>query len=119
MPEDTIPCNRCGCPNEDNNYKCVACGAVIHEASVVPPSRDIANHLALAILAAIFCCLPFGIVAIVYAAQVNAQQARGDIAGAQRASGEAWRWIRVSLVAAILPYLIVAIYVAMLISVRH
>ena len=55
----------------------------------------IPNHLVWAILVTIFCCLPFGIVSIVYAAQVNGKVAAGDIVGAREASQKAkiWAWI--------------------------
>ena len=42
------------------------------------------NYLVWAILTTIFCCLPFGIVSIVFAAQVNGKYAGGDYAGAAR-----------------------------------
>lgn len=53
------------------------------------------NYLTQAILVTIFCCLPAGIVSIVYAAQVNGKVAAGDIAGAREASQKAktWAWI--------------------------
>ena len=41
-------------------------------------SRNIPNYLVQAILTTLFCCLPFGIVAIVYAAQVNTKIEAGD-----------------------------------------
>jgi hypothetical protein len=58
------------------------------------PTEAIPNHLVMAILVTLFCCLPFGIVAIVYAAQVNGKVALGDIQGAQKASRSAkiWSW---------------------------
>ena len=58
-----------------------------------PPEID--NHLVWAILATIFCCLPFGIVSIVYAAQVNGLVASGNINAASQASENAkmWAWI--------------------------
>jgi len=40
----------------------------------------------------LFCCLPFGIVSIVYAAQVNTKLAAGDYAGAVDASQKAKTW---------------------------
>jgi len=51
--------------------------------------------LVFAIVVTVLCCLPTGIAAIVYAAQVNAKLAAGDIAGAQEASKNAkmWCWI--------------------------
>ncbi|HUH08731.1 MAG TPA: CD225/dispanin family protein [Egibacteraceae bacterium] len=50
------------------------------------------NHLVWAILTTVFCCLPFGIPSIVFAAQVNGKWAAGDVAGAQRSSDMAKKW---------------------------
>ena len=50
------------------------------------------NYMVSAILATLFCCLPFGIVAIVYACQVDSKWAAGDHAGATVASGHAKMW---------------------------
>ncbi|MEW5722541.1 MAG: CD225/dispanin family protein [Thermodesulfobacteriota bacterium] len=48
-----------------------------------------------AILTTLFCCLPFGVVSIVYAAQVSSKLTAGDLAGAQNASRQAkiWAWV--------------------------
>ena len=61
------------------------------------PGVGVPNHLVFAILVTVLCCLPSGIAAIVYAAQVNGKLAGGDIAGAQAASKNAkmWCWISV------------------------
>ena len=42
----------------------------------------------------IFCCLPAGVVSIVFAAQVNGKLAAGDLAGARQDSARAktWAW---------------------------
>ena len=58
-----------------------------------PPK--VPNYLVQAILVTLFCCVPFGIVAIVYAAQVNGKVALGDLEGAWRTSRSAknWAWI--------------------------
>ena len=50
------------------------------------------NYLVQAILVTIFCCLPFGIVGIVFAAQVNSKAAAGDYAGALDSSKKAKQW---------------------------
>jgi hypothetical protein len=47
------------------------------------------NYLVWAILTTIFCCLPLGIVSIVYSTQVNSKWATGDVIGAQEASAKA------------------------------
>jgi len=60
-----------------------------------PPSAVfVPNHLVWAILTTLFCCLPLGVVSIVYAAQVDGRRAAGDVAGAFAASRKAagWAW---------------------------
>ena len=47
------------------------------------------NYLVWAILTTLFCCLPLGVVSIVFAAQVNGKCAAGDVAGAQESSRKA------------------------------
>lgn len=53
---------------------------------------QVPNNLVWAILTTLFCCLPAGIVSIVYAAQVNGKLAAGDIAGAQDSAVKAKKW---------------------------
>ena len=60
-------------------------------AAGAPPVK-INNNLILAIVVAVLCCLPFGIVGIVYAAQVNGKAQGGDIAGAQDYARKAKLW---------------------------
>ena len=57
---------------------------------VTPPK----NYLVQSIIVTLCCCIPFGIVAIVYAAQVNSKFQAGDYAGAQEVSRKAnfWGW---------------------------
>ena len=53
------------------------------------------NWLVEAILVTLLCCLPFGIVGIVYAAQVNSKVAAGDQTGAETARKEAAKWTKI------------------------
>jgi len=59
-----------------------------------PPSQ-VPNYLVPAILSTVCCCLPFGVVAIIFAAQVNSKLQAGDIPGAMEASQKAktWCWV--------------------------
>lgn len=59
------------------------------------------TYLVGAILSTLFCCLPAGIVSIVYAAQVSSKFSSGDYRGAQDASNKARTWMIVSIVAAL------------------
>jgi hypothetical protein len=61
----------------------------------VPPA-NIPNDLGVAILTTVRCCLPAGVVSIVYAAQVNGKVQAGDIAGAMAASKNAKLWAMIS-----------------------
>ncbi|WP_436796406.1 CD225/dispanin family protein [Actinospongicola halichondriae] len=54
------------------------------------------NHLVMAILTTIFCCLPFGIVSIVKAAQVNNLWASGQYDAARKSADDAKKWWIVS-----------------------
>ncbi|MCY4367666.1 MAG: CD225/dispanin family protein [Chloroflexi bacterium] len=56
---------------------------------------NIPNYLVQAILVTIFCCLPAGVVAIVFAAQVNGKVAEGNLPEARRLSRNAriWCWV--------------------------
>ncbi len=101
-------CSQCGREVGEGAAFCPACGRPV--GSLVggspppaspppgppPHTRSRAPHvpsrLTEAILVTIFCCMPFGVVAIVYAAQVNARLDAGDIAGAQSASRTANNW---------------------------
>ncbi|QHB73048.1 CD225/dispanin family protein [Stenotrophomonas rhizophila] len=65
-------------------------------------AAQIPNHLVWAILATLFCCLPGGIVSIVYAAQVNGKIAAGDLAGARDSSEKAKKWAMWSAIAGVI-----------------
>lgn len=71
------------------------------------------NYLVWAILTTILCCLPFGIVSIVYAAQVNSKWTAGDYEGAKLSSKNAkiWAWVSfgVALAGAIIWFILTVV----------
>jgi hypothetical protein len=99
-------CPQCGANNADTAVVCAQCGRNLQTAApaaplqvsgtVQPPVVAMQNYLVFAILATVFCCLPAGIPAIVYAAQVNGKLQMGDVAGAQVASNNAKMWCLIS-----------------------
>lgn len=99
-------CPQCGASNADNSAVCVQCGrnllpgdvptALPVQGVVLAPGQTVPNYLVFAIVATVLCCIPSGIVAIIYAAQVNAKLQAGDLAGAQVASRNAKTWCWVS-----------------------
>jgi len=125
-------CSQCGANNADNALVCVQCGRslqpgvpqppmqpppvqrppVAQAPMVQPPGTTVPNYLAFAILTTIFCCLPAGIPAIVYAAQVNGKLQAGDIAGAQLSSKNAKMWCLISAGAGLAVVLIYVLLIA-------
>ena len=75
----------------------------------VPPP----NYLVWSILTTILCCLPFGIVSIIYAAQVNSKWQLGDFEGAKLSSKNAkvWAWVAFAVgIAGILIWILMIIF---------
>lgn len=73
-----------------------------------PPS----SNLVWGILATLFCCLPFGIVSIVKASQVNGLWAQGRFAEAQASSDAAKKWAIWAALGAVAVWVIYAILIA-------
>lgn len=59
---------------------------------------EVPNYLTQAVLVTLLCCLPFGIVAIVKASQVNTLLAAGKYDEAVKASEDAKKWCWISFV---------------------
>lgn len=89
--------NNCGHAVNDDVVGRPQCGKASDMSTMTVP-----NHLVGAIASTCCCCMPAGIVAIVYACQVNAKLAHGDVAGAQKSSRNARRWIVVGIVLGVL-----------------
>ncbi|HYI12684.1 MAG TPA: CD225/dispanin family protein [Thermoanaerobaculia bacterium] len=105
-----MTCPNCGTSNLDNASICANCGRALTAAPSAhasytppPPPRPggfgapapgvpIPNYLLQSIFVTICCCIPLGIVAIIFSAQVNSKLAAGDIAGAQESSANAKKW---------------------------
>ena len=120
-------CPSCGSLNNDNARYCANCGRSLGEApgsggvgqpysqSRVEGRPDIPNYLVQAILVTILCCMPTGIVSIIYAAQVNGKIQAGDIDGAIRTSkaAKSWAWVSFGLgvvyVLFVVAYIIIAL----------
>ena len=90
-------CTNCGAQIPPGATMCLTCHApaLMPAAPMSPVQAGINNYLVPAILVTLCCCIPFGIVAIVYAAQVNSKLSAGDVAGAQESARNArmWTWI--------------------------
>jgi hypothetical protein len=70
--------------------------------SMGAPQQNIQNYLVPAIISTICCCLPAGIVSIIFATQVNSKLKLGDIQGAMDASAKAKMWFIIAIVAGVI-----------------
>lgn len=68
----------------------------------VAPPANIPNYLVPAIISTICCCLPAGIVSIIYATQVNTKVAAGDVQGAMDSSAKAKMWFIIAIVVGVI-----------------
>jgi hypothetical protein len=84
-------CTRCGTSRPDGTSVCPNCGTAA-PAFTEPPT--IQSYLIPSIVITLCCCVPAGVVAIIFAAQVNSKLAAGDIAGAQASArlAKIWTW---------------------------
>jgi hypothetical protein len=73
------------------------------------PAQPVPNYLLPSILVTLCCCLPLGIPAIVFAAQVNGKVQQGDYAGAMESSRKAKMWTFIALGAGIVAGIIYAV----------
>jgi hypothetical protein len=72
------------------------------------PPGSVKNYLIESILVTICCCVPFGIVGIVFASQVNSKLQQGDYQGAVQASENAKKWCMIGLILGLIANAIVA-----------
>lgn len=89
-----------------------------YEQPAPPPMPD--NHLVWAILSTIFCCLPFGVVSIVYAAQVESLYLQGRYEEALDKSKKALKWAIASAatVAAIMMLYVLILLIIMILGIK-
>lgn len=102
-------CTSCGVTRPDNATVCPNCGEGIPR---VPPLANVPNYLVQAVLTAFCCCMPVGVVAIIYAAQVNSKLHAGDIPGAQAASQKAKMWFWIALGVGVLVWVAYGAFIA-------
>ena len=89
-----------------------------YEQPAPPPMPD--NHLVWAILSTIFCCLPFGVVSIVYATQVESLYLQGRYEEALDKSKKALKWAIASAatVAAIMMLYVLILLIIMILGIK-
>ena len=100
-------CPNCGAQTYGEAIVCKQCNQFIPQhprqphgpIPVTSKSKEhIPNYLIFSIFVCLCCCLPFGIAGIVYASQVNAKIARGDLVGARESSDKALKWSTIGVI---------------------
>ena len=101
-------CPRCGKENLGNANYCEVCGeklddnvTQVQNNSSLQAKPQIKDYMVFSILTTIFCCIPFGIIAIVYSSKVSKLIAVGDFEGASNASRNSKIWNIAALVSGI------------------
>lgn len=92
-----------GTPVQDNSQ---------FQQKPIPPLKP-ANWLWQSILATVLCCLPFGIVGIIFATKVDSHYYSGRYAEAENAARKAKMWTIISAVSALLYFIILMILMSM------
>ena len=72
------------------------------------------DNLVWAILATVLCCMPFGVVAIVYAAKVDSLWSSGDRAGALAAAESSKKWTKWSVAGFALTLVVPIVLIALI-----
>lgn len=128
-------CPKCGRENKEDANFCEMCGEALNNNMSQSPNQQpvsqtayqsnynvdysqkpINNYMALSILTTIFCCIPFGIVAIVYSSKASKLLGFGDIQGAIEASKKAKMWGIIALVCGVIFWLIHLIFVILIVA---
>ena len=86
-------------PNTGQGYDPSVGQGMNNDMGMPPAMPD--NNLVWAILSTIFCCLPLGVVSIVYASRVNSLYMSRDYIGAQQAADNAKNWALYSMLASV------------------
>lgn len=123
-----INCQFCGAENPDGTRFCVSCGKDItlgntpeesKPAKVIYDHPFVETHLVKAIVTAIFCFMPVGVIAIVYAVLAEDKKNSGNIDAARRNAQQANKWANIALIIGIvltIGMLVIGIMSAALIS---
>lgn len=112
-------CKNCGAEIADNSRFCTDCGAEQQVSGPVitpgcrPDGKRPSTYLALSIIVTLCCCMPLGIVGIIYASRVDSAWNAGYYEDAREFSHKARNW---SLLGAVLILLVWIAYIILLIA---
>ncbi|MDG1840875.1 MAG: CD225/dispanin family protein [Crocinitomicaceae bacterium] len=121
-------CTKCGNKNSEESLFCAKCGTSVQmqdgtqtEQSFEYRSQNITNqppkpenNLVWAVLCTVLCCMPLGIVAIVYSTKVDSAYAEGRQEDAKDYANKAKNW---AIAGALSSTIIMVIYVIFMLAV--
>lgn len=89
-------CKKCGAELLDGARFCTRCGCDQLYSSTAPspvtPPRRPDNYMWLSVLVTILCCMPLGIVGLLYSSKVDSSWYAGDVESARVYSSKAKSW---------------------------
>ncbi|HIZ85340.1 MAG TPA: CD225/dispanin family protein [Candidatus Coprenecus stercoravium] len=107
-------CKNCGTQLPDGTKFCTNCGQSLSEdrpGMSYPRAEMPPTYLVLSILVTILCCLPFGIIGIVYASKVDSYWSAGRVDEAYAYSRKARKW---SLAGILLSVVLLIVYLILI-----
>lgn len=86
-------CPNCGTELRNTSSFCDHCGTEVSGPAATAPSPT--TVLVFSILSTVFCCVPFGIVGVVYAALAMGRHSARDFAASEqyRRNAKTWSWV--------------------------
>lgn len=113
-------CKNCGAEIPDGSRFCTNCGCSLSEggaagqntsgsAAGTTGSERPSTYLALSIIVTLLCCLPFGIVGIVYASKTDSFYSAGHVDEARQYSRKAKNWCIAGLVIGLVWWIVYAV----------
>lgn len=113
-------CKNCGAEIDDNARFCVNCGCDQQAPAQQPqyryqrtPGQRPSSYLVLSILVTVLCCIPFGVVGIVYATKVDPAWNTGNYDDAWEFSRKAKLWSLWGIALCVLFYVV---YIGLIIA---
>jgi len=79
-------------------------------AGAPAPGNNLVFAIIATVLSVVFCCVPHGLISLIFALQVNSKAAAGDLQGAMNAAKQAKIWAIVSIIVAVVGLVIALVF---------
>jgi len=82
----------------------------INAAPAPAPNNNLVFAIIATVLSVVFCCLPHGLISLIFALQVNSKAAAGDIQGAMSAAKQAKTFAIISIIVSVIGFIIALVF---------